>query len=50
MTSQLSGWRTFITLKVVTNASRMATSILTNLGLKELITKTPEEYEELAVI
>jgi len=38
-----------ITLKGGHFASRMAASIINAVGMSELITKTPEEYEELAV-
>ena len=38
-----------LTFKGETFAGRMASSLLNSIGLNELITSTPEEYEELAI-
>jgi len=38
-----------LTLKGVTFAGRMASSLLNSIGLNELITSTPEAYEDLAI-
>jgi len=38
-----------LTCQGETFAGRVASSLLTNIGLPELVTRTPEEYESLAI-